>query len=85
MQTFHPRRPVYEAVQYLPGTNCAEVAAFIGAPVHAPGECSPTAELTIPEWEGTPNLAPGDWIFRGPDGSTFPVPAATLDSQFEPT
>lgn len=84
-QTFHPRRPVYEAVQYLPGTNCTQVAEFIGAPVHAPGECSPDADLTIPQWEGTPDLHPGDWILRGPDGALFPCPDAQLDSMFEPT
>lgn len=30
--TVHHRRSELQAVQYLPGTNCAELAAFLGEP-----------------------------------------------------
>ncbi|MDX2357450.1 hypothetical protein [Dietzia sp. PP-33] len=84
-QTFHKRRPVYEAVQYLPGTNCSEVAEFIGAPVHAPGECDSTAVLEIPPWGGTTTASPGDWLIRGDGGSLAICPAELFGLSYEPT
>lgn len=82
--TVHQRRPVFEAVQYLPGTNCPEVAEFIGQPPHPPGQCDPNGDLTIPPWGGTDTARPGDWILRGPSGELLLCPAEAFNALYEP-
>lgn len=84
-QTFHQRRPVFEAVQYLPGTNCPQVAEFIGAPVHPPGECNPDAELDISPNSGYPIVQPGWWMIRDTEGQLSTCPPDVFTERYEPT
>ncbi|WP_341229095.1 hypothetical protein [Nocardioides salarius] len=82
--TVHQRRPTFEAVQYLPGTNCAEVGEFIGREVHPPGQCSPDGELEIPPSGGTTTARPGDWLLRAHSGELLICPVEVFDLMYEP-
>ena len=80
--TVHQRRPTFEAVQYQPGTNCAEVGDFLGHEPHPPGECDPQAPLKLKLWD-TPVL-PGEWILRNQAGNMLICSAETFTDQYEP-
>lgn len=82
--TVHQRRPTFEAVQYQPGVNCAEVAEFLGREVHPPGQCSPDGELEIPPSGGTTTARPGDWILKSRSGELFICAAEVFDLLYEP-
>ena len=82
--TVHQRRPAFEAVQYQPGTNCAEVAAFTGSEVHPPGQCDPDGRLEIPPSGGTTTARPGDWILKSRGGELFICAAEVFDLMYEP-
>lgn len=82
--TVHQRRPTFEAVQYQPGVNCAEVAAFTGSEVHPPGQCDPAGELEIPPSGGTTTARPGDWLLRAPGGELLICPVEVFDLMYEP-
>lgn len=83
--TVYQRRPTFQAVQYLPGTNCAEVAELLGRPPHPPGECDPDGDLAIPPSGGTTTARPGDWLLRSPDGQLSVCPVEVFDLLYEPT
>lgn len=77
------KRPVeVEAIQYLPGKTCVEVAEFMGAP-HDERDCYDDAEWVIETLEGTMVALPGDWIVRGVQGEFYPVKPDIFEQTYE--
>lgn len=80
---------VIEAIRYLPTSNCAAVAAFLGdddAPCVGhefnPGHAE--ALWTIPTLEGAMEANPGDYIIKGVAGEFYPCKPDIFEATYEP-
>jgi len=81
---FYRKKPVViEAVQYLPGETCDEVAALMGCS-HDEMDCGAEAEWIIPTLEGDLHASPGDWIIRGVQGEFYPCKPDIFAATYEP-
>lgn len=89
MPKFRKRPVVIEAIQYHPGKNCEEVAAFLGYdyPVDCDSDLDPEDHSDQP-WliatlEGTMEASPGDWIIRGVQGEFYPCKPDIFEATYE--
>ena len=82
VQQFRKRPVVIEAIRYIPGKTCQDVAAFTGVS-HSEDDCFDDAEWVIETLEGTMFARPGDWIIRGVQGEFYPCKPDIFDATYE--
>ena len=82
VQRFRKKPVVIEAVRYLPGETCQDVADFMGVD-HDERDCFDDAEWAIETLEGLIFAQPGDWIIRGIQGEFYPCKPDIFDATYE--
>lgn len=83
MNQYRKKPVVIEAVQYLPGETCEQLAAFMDV-AHNEEDCFHDAEWVIPTLEGDMVARPGDWIIRGVQGELYPCKPDIFAATYEP-
>lgn len=82
VQHFRKKPVVIEAVRYLPGETCQDVAEFMGVD-HDERDCFDDAEWAIETLEVLVFARPGDWIVRGVQGEFYPCKPDIFDATYE--
>ncbi len=71
-----------EAVRWL-GNNETEMGRFLGSPAQVKVDGDFLVSLFIPNYGGTQEAKPGDWIIRGAKGGFYRVKAEIFDATYE--
>lgn len=73
---------VVEALRYVPGETCQDVAAFMGVEHHE-ADCYDDAEWIISTLEGEMVASPGDWVIKGVQGEFYPCKPDIFEATYE--
>ena len=82
MNKYRKKPVIIEAVQYLPGKTCQEIAEWMNVE-HSEEDCWDDSEWGIETLEGLMWARPEDWIIKGIKGEFYPCKPDIFEATYE--